>query len=171
MGALPDGFMVMPANPPVPQPVQAAQPAPPAASPQQAAPAPPDYFTRNQAYLKPGQHIYNTPLPPEQEAAFRSWLAAHNVPFDPNAPVTDYDMRGFWAALQKGDPVAKSAIDPNDKRMHYPDYWKTPYHQSFSAESQWADPTKAPHWNDKDQLVTPDGKIIYDDRAPKEGEQ
>jgi hypothetical protein len=29
------------------------------------------------------------------------------------------------------------------------------------------DPAKAPKWNDKDQLVATDGKVIFDDRAPK----
>lgn len=82
----------------------------------------------------------------------------------------DYDMRGFWKALQAGDPLAQAAIDPNDQRMHYPDYWKTPYHETFSAESQWADPKKAPSWNDKDQLVMPDGTVIFDDREANKSE-
>lgn len=146
----------------------AVMPAPVAAAPE---PAPPGYFKRNSAWLKPGDHTYNTPLSPLQEMRFRQWLAQNNVPFDPNQKDADYDMRGFWSALQRGDSIAKSAVDPNDNRMHYPDYWKTPYHESFSAESQWADPAKAPHWNEKDQLVTPDGAVIYDDRAPKKGEE
>lgn len=74
-------------------------------------------------------------------------------------------MRGFWTALQQGKPIATTAIDPNDKRIHYPDYWKTPLHQTFSAESQWANPARAPAWNDRDQLVLPNGQVIYDDRA------
>jgi hypothetical protein len=125
------------------------------------------FYERNRAYLKSGEQNYNTPLSPDEDARFRKWAADNNVPFDMNAKTTDYDMRGFWKALQAGDPVANGAIDPNDGRMHYPDYWKTPYHESFSNESQWADPTKAPKWNDRDQLVTPDGKVLFDDRAPK----
>jgi hypothetical protein len=85
------------------------------------------------------------------------------VPFDPNAPSSDYDMRGFFKALTSGDPRATSAIDPNDARMHYPDYWKTPSHQTFSGESQFATPS-APAWNQRDQLVGPGGRIIFDDR-------
>jgi hypothetical protein len=127
-------------------------------------------FARNKAYLAPGEHTYNTPLAPEQEAQFRAWVAQNAVPFDPNAHVTDYDMRGFWKAIQEGDPRAATAVDPNDGKLHYNDYWKTPYHESFSNESQWANPATAPHWNEKDQLVAPDGRVLYDDRAPK-GEQ
>jgi len=126
-----------------------------------------DYFERNKQWVKPGDHVYNTPLAPPQEAQFRQWLQVNKVPFDPNAAVTDYDMRGFYAALQSGDPKARSAIDPNDQKLHYPDYWKTPYHATFSAESQWADSAKAPKWNDKDQLVGADGTVLFDDRAQK----
>lgn len=131
-----------------------------------AAAQPPEnpYLQRNMQWVKPGEHTYNTPLPADQEAQFRQWVQQNSVPFDPNEAASDYDMRGFWKALQAGDPIAKSAVDPNDKQMHYPDYWKTPYHETFSAESQWADPGKAPKWNDKDQLVMPDGTVIFDDR-------
>lgn len=124
-------------------------------------------YGRNQTWTKPGAQNFNTPLTPTEEQQFQQWLATNKVPFDPNQPVQDYDMRGFWKALMSGDPKAQSAVDPNDKRLHYPDYWKTPYHQTFSNESQWADPKKAPHWNEKDQLVMPDGTVIFDDRAQK----
>ena len=89
------------------------------------------------------------------------------MPFDPDAKgPTDYDMRGFWSGLQSGDPRAMSAVDPNDGQMHYTDTWKTPYHETFSADSQWGSPSLgAPTWNDSDQLVTGDGKVLYDDRA------
>ena len=123
------------------------------------------YYKRNKAWAK-AQKSYITALPPEQEAQFQAWVKTANVPFDPS-PTADYDMRGFWQALQNGDPIAKTAVNPNDQRMHYPDYWKTPYHQSFSAESQWAVPEKAPRWNDKDQLVAPDGTVVFDERAEK----
>jgi hypothetical protein len=62
-----------------------------------------------------------------------------------------------------GDPLAKNAVDPNDGIMHFPDTWKTPYHETFSNDSQWALPS-APAWNDKDQLVAPNGGILFDDR-------
>jgi hypothetical protein len=127
----------------------------------------PDYYTRNQAFMLPGQHVYNTPLGTQDEAKFQRWLSVNKVPFDRYAPVTDYDMRGFWRALKNGDPIARSAVDPNDKQLHYPDYWKTPYHQTFSAESQWANPETAPKWNEQDQLVAPDGTVLFDDKAQK----
>jgi len=151
--------------------LMAADAVPQAIAAPQADDAPPDYFKRNQAYVAPGDHVYNTPLPGNDEKAFRQWLAENKVPFDANAPVTDYDMLGFWKAMQTGDPRAANAVDPNDGKLHYSDYWKTPYHESFSAESQWANPKTAPHWNEKDQLVAPDGSVIYDDRAPKKGEK
>jgi hypothetical protein len=123
-----------------------------------------DYFSRNQAYVAPGEHTYNTALPDQQEVKFRSWVKGNNVPFDPDQKNADYDMRGFYVAAQAGDPRTVTSINPNDRKPHYDDYWKTPYHKSFSAESQWADPAKAPKWNETDQLVTPDGTVIFGER-------
>ena len=121
-------------------------------------------YERNQQWLAPGEHQYNTDLG-DKEAAFQDWVKQNNVPFDPSTQNSDYDMRGFYKALQEGDPKAKEAVNPNDNQMHFPDYWKTPYHESFSDESQWADPKKAPKWNEQDQLVAPDGKVVFDEKA------
>ena len=121
-------------------------------------------FSRNQAYLKPGDHTFNTKLSPEEEQKFLAWVAKQKVPFDPKAPVSDYDMRGFFKALSAGDPKARNAVDPNDGKLHYPDFWKTPYHETFSNQSQWATPD-APRWTADDKLVTRDGRVLFDDRA------
>ena len=126
-------------------------------------------FKRNSGWTKQGADKFRTDLSPSEEAQFKAWVKANNVPND-DSPQADYDMRGFWKALQAKDPIATSAIDPNDKKLHYPDRWKTPYHETFSNESQWADPKKAPKWNDKDQLVGQDGKVLFDDRAHKPAE-
>jgi hypothetical protein len=130
---------------------------------------PSDYYARNKPFVKPGATEFETKLAPAQEQAFRSWVGKNKVAFDPDAKgPQDYDMRGFWQALQAGDPRAKSAVDPNDSKLHYPDYWKTPYHQTFSNESQFAAPN-APHWAPDDKLVTPSGEVIFDDRDPNRG--
>lgn len=129
-------------------------------------PPPLDNYARNQRYVTPGEHSYNTSLPPDEERGFLRWLKKDNVPFDPSAKTSDYDMRGFYDALQRGDERARSAIDSNDGRLHYPDYWKTPYHQTFSNESQWALPT-APHWDD-DKLVDSKGAVMFDDRIGRD---
>lgn len=113
-------------------------------------------------FVGPVPGAYNTNLGGD-EASFRSWVAANHIPFDVNAPSSDYDMRGFWRAFQSGDPRAASAIDPNDQRMHFPDYWKTPSHATFSAESQWASPS-APQWTADERLVAPSGRVLFDDR-------
>lgn len=39
---------------------------------------------------------------------------------------------------------------------------------TFSNESQWAI-ENAPRWNDKDQLIAPDGTVLFDDRARNGG--
>lgn len=126
-----------------------------------------DAYARNKAWAKPSADGYATTLSPPQEKAFRGWIAQNNVPFDPNATVSDYDMRGFYKALIAGDPRAKSAVDPNDGRIHYPDYWKTPYDATFSNQSQWAT-REAPHW-DGNKLVSNNGVVLFNDASQRPG--
>jgi hypothetical protein len=112
---------------------------------------------------------YNTPLSPLDEFAYRQWVQANHVPTDPNSTSPqDYDMRGFYQGLQQGNPKARSAIDPNDNRLHFPDFWKTPLHHTFSNESQWA-PASAPQWTPTDQLASQNGRVVFDDRAKPNG--
>ena len=125
-----------------------------------------DYITRlrgnmqrNSKYAVQGN--YNTALPLMDEILFRDWVKKNNVPFNPNDSVQDYDMRGFWSALRNGDPRAASAINPNDKQIHYPDIWKTPYNDTFSNESQWAT-SGAPSWKGN-KLVMPNGDVVFDE--------
>lgn len=125
-----------------------------------------DIYQRNAPYVAPGASGFNTKLDPLQEMAFQRWVADNKVPFDPTGGVQDYDMRGFYQGLQNGHPKAMTAINPNDNQMHFPDFWKTPYHESFSGESKWAGPV-APMWNDKDQLIGPGGQILFDERKKK----
>jgi 2-hydroxy-3-keto-5-methylthiopentenyl-1-phosphate phosphatase len=120
------------------------------------------HFKRNQQYAVPAKS-YVTQLDPKLEQQFQSWVKEKQVPWQ-DSPTADYDMRGFFQALQSKDPLATTAVNPNDNKIHYPDKWKTPYHKSFSRESKYATP-KAPKWNDKDQLVMDDGTVIYDERA------
>lgn len=125
--------------------------------------SPDEMYARNAQYVRPGVSSFQTPLGPIEEQMFQSWVQKGNVPFDPSQKA-DYDMRGFYRALMSGDPRAANAVDPNDGRMHYPDTWKTPYHETFSKESQWALPT-APSWAPDDKLIAPNGRVVFDDRA------
>ncbi len=121
-------------------------------------------FERNAPYVRPGEHVYNTPLAPPAEKQFQDWVKEKEIPFDTQAPVSDYDMRGFYQAYTAGDPRARRGLNASDGTMHFPDYWKTPYHESFSNECQWAVP-HAPAWNSLDQLVDQNGRIVFDERA------
>lgn len=112
---------------------------------------------------------FNTPLNPLDEMAYRQWVQQNNVPTNPDATgPQDYDMRGFYQGLQQQNPKAQSAIDPNDTRLHFPDFWKTPTHETFSNESQWA-PATAPAWQPDDKLVAPNGRVVFDDRNQPQG--
>jgi len=105
-----------------------------------------------------------TTLDPLQEMAFRQWVKQNKVPFDPNAPISDYDMRGYYQALQQGNPMATSGVNSNDQQMHFTDYFKTPAHRSFSNESQFASPD-APSWINDYQLASSGGRILFDEKA------
>lgn len=106
---------------------------------------------------------YNTQLPQMDELQFRQWLQQNRVPFNPDAKTTDYDMRGFYQAAQQQQPGISTQVNPNDNQLHYPDRFKTPSHQSFSNESQWAG-DQAPQWVNDSQLAAPSGRIVFDER-------
>lgn len=115
-------------------------------------------YARNKAWAKKGN--YFTKLSPEQELAFRSWVAKNKVPFNPNAPVTDYDMRGYWMSLLHGGNPG-TAINPYDHKLHFPDTYKTPYDKTFSNQSIYALPD-APRWKGNRYLIAPDGSVLFD---------
>jgi hypothetical protein len=106
------------------------------------------------AWSKPGPYV--TKLPPDREQDFQQWVQDNHIPWQ-DTPDADYDMRGFY---QSGE---HQSLNGNDGKMHFPDTWKTPYHQSFSRESIYAT-DGAPSWNEKDQLVLPNGTVIFDER-------
>lgn len=116
--------------------------------------------TLHQPYTAPGWQM--TTLPPDQEAQFRQWLSANQVPFNPNDQVADYDMRGYWRDIAASGGT-QTQVNPNDHQLHFPDTYKTPYHRSFSAESRNAAPG-APNWINDHQLALPSGKVIFDER-------
>ena len=118
-------------------------------------------LNRNLQWAKPDWKI-TTFKSDKEEEKFLDWVKQNEVPFDPADPFPDYDMRGFYQALSKGDERASTAVDPYDKQIHFPDYWKTPYHETFSNESQWAIPGAAPTWNQQDQLITQTGQVLFD---------
>lgn len=121
-------------------------------------------FNRNRKYAKPGGFV--TALPPDQERAFRQWVAANKVPFQPDDQASDYDMRGYWRDVAS-QGTSETAVNPNDHQVHYPDTYKTPYHQSFSAESMYALPT-APVWINDHQLADPQTGAVIFDECPKD---
>lgn len=113
---------------------------------------------------------YNTQLAPLDELAFRQWVSSNGIPFDVSATgPTDYDMRGYYRALMNGNPMARpTEINPNDNRPHFTDYFKTPLHQTFSSESEFAG-SNAPQWINDSQLAAPNGRIVFDEKRPAMG--
>lgn len=111
-------------------------------------------FERNKQWAKPGPYV--TPLTSAQEAEFQRWVKDNGIPFNPNDPHPDYDMRGFWKAMITGNPQAKRAAN-----LHFPDKWKTPYDATFSNQSMYAR-SDAPHWVGN-KLYTSDGVLLDDE--------
>ena len=122
-------------------------------------------YDRNQKWTDPDPDNpdFKTALSPEDELAFQVWRKKNKVPFD-DSPTSDYDMRGFWKAGQEGDPDASTAVSKFDGKIHFNDKFKTPFHKSFSNESQYAT-SDAPHWVG-DRLVDKDGNTVIDETPP-----
>ena len=125
-------------------------------------------YKRNSQWSKKDWQI-TTFKSDKNEEEFRNWVDTNKVPFKIDDAQPDYDMRGFYQALKSGDQRALSSIDPADGQLHFPDYWKTPYHPSFSNESQWA--TKdAPKWIGNEtagyRLLDKTGKVVHEDLYP-----
>lgn len=112
-----------------------------------------------------GSALTGTELPAIDEFQFRQWLKDNAVPFNPDAQ-QDYDMRGFYKGVQQQNPHAQSSVNENDGQLHFNDYYKMPWHDTYSSESKGAGPD-APSWNKQDQLVDPSGKIMYDEKFMK----
>lgn len=122
-----------------------------------------DIYQRNLQWAKQSPYGYLTKLKPNEESLFLQWVMDNKIPFDPS-PTADYDMRGFWKNLMlEGGDKAETGMNANDRQLHFSDYFKTPYHHSFSRESKWAT-EHAPIWNEQDQLVLPDGTVVFDER-------
>jgi hypothetical protein len=115
-------------------------------------------YRHNSPFAKPGP--YQAALNQEQEAAFRQWLHANRVEFDPNAKIVDYDMRGFW----KDTGGAGTGREP-DGSIGYPDNYKTPYDTTFSRESRYATANCPFAWKGDDLVDLRNGQLIFS-RSP-----
>ena len=119
-------------------------------------------LTRNKAYANPNWQQEMTKLPAEQEEEFLNWVKSNKVPFDPNDKYPDYDMRGYYLSTLNNPQAPQAAINQATQSLHYPDTFKTPYHESFSSESKWAT-EGAPSWQEN-KLVSPTGEVIFEDK-------
>lgn len=113
-----------------------------------------DAYRHNRPFATAGP--YQTALDPNRERAFRGWVQANQVPFDPNAPVVDYDMRGFW---QDTGGAWKGG--------HFPDTYKTPFDTTFSKESKYATPNCPFVWQGDNLVDLRNGQLIFG--TPQQG--
>lgn len=109
-------------------------------------------LAHNAPFAQPGP--YQTKLAPADETRFRAWVQQNKVPFDPAAPVVDYDMRGYWKAT--GGKAYSGG--------HFPDTFKTPYDTTFSNESHFAIPHTPFVWKGNQLVDSRDGRVIFRSR-------
>lgn len=114
-------------------------------------------YAFNKQWAKTGPYV--TTLSPGDEQKFQQWVQANHIPWQ-DTPTADYDMRGYWKAMQSGNSLAKRASNG-----HFPDKWKTPYSGTFSRESMYAT-SDAPYWKG-DNLVTNDGRLVTGETASR----
>lgn len=107
-------------------------------------------FARNRPFATPGP--YSTPLHPSQEAAFNAWVAKNQVPWDPSAKRSDYDMAGYWLA------TGGAGWKPGD---HFPDTFKTPYDTSFSNQSKYATKDNPFVWRGDTLIDGRTGRVVF----------
>jgi hypothetical protein len=107
-------------------------------------------YQQNAPFAKAGP--YQTRLPASQEEAFRQWVKSKGVPFDPNAPVVDYDMRGYFAAT--GGRGWKQG-------SHFPDTFKTPMDTTFSNESKYATADNPFVWKGDYLVDRRTGQVVF----------
>ena len=125
---------------------------------------------RNAAYATPGP--WTTKLKPKEEAQFQQWAQANKgtLSMEDMAENPGYDMRGFWKAKMAGDPRAQNEVNAIDHLKHYPDVWKTPYHDSFNKQSMYSTPDNPNHWVGDSQdpaLVGANNQVIIPRRSGK----
>jgi hypothetical protein len=111
-------------------------------------------YQHNRPFARPSTTGYQTRLTPGEEQAFRAWLHQNRVPFDPDAGVVDYDMRGFW---KSGRPIGREP----DGSMGFEDTFKTPYDTTFSNESMYAMPGTPFVWHGNNLVDLRNGQLIF----------
>lgn len=97
---------------------------------------------------------YQTDLSTPEVFEFAHWVNKNQIPVDVGSK-SDYDMPGYFKSEKAGQ--SSSEINEIDNQRHFPDTFKTPYHNSFSGESKYAD-ENAPHW-DGTLLKSPENEV------------
>lgn len=118
-------------------------------------------YAHNRPFALPpidrGSGPYQTPLSDANEAKFRAWVKREQIWFNPNAAITDYDMRGYW--LSVGGPKTGGPI--HAQGVHFTDRFKTPYDTTFSRESMYATSNNPFRWKGDDLIDARTGQLIF----------
>lgn len=79
-------------------------------------------------------------------------MKRYRIPFDVNARVVDYDMRGYWRANRTAT---------HQLGQHFPDTYKTPYDTTFSRESKYATRDNPFEWKGDELIDLRTGAIVF----------
>ena len=101
-----------------------------------------------------------TPLPPGLYPEFDAWMKSAPNQGDRTYGMAssrpEYDWSGYFLAMRAGRPEAP----PPDERGHTTDYFKTPYHPTFSQDSRYAGPND-PFWRGRELVDPRDGRVKF----------
>lgn len=135
----------------------------------------PNQSITNYQNLQPGPNPFATTLTPEEEQGFANFAKQTR-----NLPDVGYDLKGLYKEandknlindILQGKNTELAGMNPGTQSFHYTDKYKTPFHESFSRESQYATP-EAPQWLENPnqqgfQLVDKQGNILIDESQQK----
>lgn len=85
---------------------------------------------------------YLTQLTSNEQPKYEAWLNSIGRGTDSgygpySGPNAIYDMPGYWRDVAS-QGQNRTAVNPADEKLHFPDTYKTPYEPGFSAESKYA---------------------------------
>jgi len=94
---------------------------------------------RNEAYAVPGMQNWQTYLDPNTEGIFDRFVASNDIPFNVHDYFPDYDMRGQFASMLRGEGIR----DIKTGRPVLETKYQTPYNLDFGPQSVYWNRAKA----------------------------
>lgn len=119
------------------------------------APAPQEQKVAPDAPVPYTRDMFRTKLDPVEEQLFKRWYSKVSkrlgISEDPDAPEHHYDYRGYWRKEGRNVPAIFMG-----RNWHFPDTYKTPWHETFSTDSIYSTPEHTGGTWDGDKFIDSD---------------